>query len=59
LIYPHERPTRVEYIVDRIKAVGLGEIIEPKEYGIDPVLRVHDAGFVNFLESAWREWSKG
>jgi acetoin utilization deacetylase AcuC-like enzyme len=58
LVYPHERPTRVEYIVDRIKAVGLGEIRAPKAYGIDPVLRVHDAGFVNFLESAWREWSK-
>jgi len=58
LVYPHERPTRVEYIVNRIREVGLGELRGPKEYGIDAVLRVHDGGFVKFLETAWEQWSK-
>lgn len=56
LVEPFERPSRVDYILDRIRAVGLGEVIAPDAFGMEPILRVHDAGFVGFLQTAWDEW---
>lgn len=58
LVYPHERPSRVRYILDRISETGLGEVREPRDFGIEPILRVHDAGLVEFLRTAWDEWIK-
>jgi acetoin utilization deacetylase AcuC-like enzyme len=58
LVYPHERPTRAQFILDRISKIRLGEVRSPNEFGTGPILRVHDAGFVAFLETAWDEWSK-
>ena len=56
LVLPFERPSRVQFIHDRIKEVGLGPIVAPHEYGIGPILKVHDAEFVTFLQDAWRLW---
>jgi acetoin utilization deacetylase AcuC-like enzyme len=57
LVTPHECPERAQYVLDRVVAVGLGEIVAPTRHGIDPVLRVHDPGFVAFLEGAAAEWA--
>ena len=43
-------------VLERVQAVGLGEIRAPSRFGLAPVLRVHDAQFVDFLGSAWKEW---
>ncbi len=56
LVMPFERPSRAQYIYDRIKAVGLGPITAPNEYGLDPITRIHDAEFVEFLQQAWTLW---
>ncbi len=56
LVPPFECPERVAFVLDRLAAVGLGDVIEPRDYGIEPILRVHDEGFVRFLETAWQEW---
>lgn len=56
LIEPFERPSRAEYIIDRVREVDLGPVLDPDDFGMDPILAVHDAGFVSFLQSAWREW---
>lgn len=58
LVYPHERPTRVKYILDRIAETRLGEVRAPEDHGPDPILRVHDPGLVEFLKTAWEEWKK-
>lgn len=58
LVYPHERPTRVTYILERVKDVKLGDIKPPREYGLEPVYKVHDTGFVKFLETAWEDWQQ-
>src|ERR1700689_4506344 len=29
----------------------------PSRFGLAPVLKVHDAAFVDFLKSAWTEWT--
>ena len=57
LVTPHECPERAEFVLDRVRAVGLGEVVAPTRFGLDPVLRVHDREFVEFLASAAREWS--
>ncbi|MBW7471641.1 histone deacetylase family protein [Marinobacter sp. M216] len=56
LIAPHEKPSRAETILARVKAQALGEVLEPEEFGLDPVKRVHSEDYVAFLESCWADW---
>ena len=55
-VAPFECPRRAEIIIDAVRSRGLGEVLEPSEYGLDPVLAVHDAGFVDFLRTFMDEW---
>lgn len=52
-----EMPRRVDMILDRVVATGLGPVVAPDAFGLEPVLRVHDARYVRFLETAWAQWS--
>lgn len=45
-----EVPRRVEIIRKAITKAEIGPILEPDDYGIAPILAVHDAGYINFLE---------
>ncbi len=56
LVPPFECPARAEHVLARVREVGLGEVVEPTEFGLDPVHAVHDRDYVAFLESCWREW---
>lgn len=56
LVEPFERPSRVTYILDRIATVGLGEVVAPDDFGMAPILQIHDNNFVDFLQTAWDEW---
>ncbi len=56
LVAPFECPERIAFVLERIAETGLGEVIEPAEHGLDPILAVHDADFVRFLETAWADW---
>ena len=56
LVPPFECPVRAENILERIGEVGLGDVVGPRDFGLDPVLRVHDEAFVKFLETCWAEW---
>lgn len=56
LVQPFERPSRAQYIFDRVKDVGLGAIVAPNEYGMDPILAIHDADYIQFLQTAWAKW---
>jgi len=53
---PFEMPRRAQIVIDRVRAEKLGPVLPPQAFGIDPVLRVHDKGFVEFLRGAWDEW---
>jgi acetoin utilization deacetylase AcuC-like enzyme len=53
-----EHPGRAASIAAALVAAQLGENRAPRRFGRDPILRVHDAAFVRFLEgahAAWRE----
>jgi acetoin utilization deacetylase AcuC-like enzyme len=56
LVPPFECPLRAEHILQRVKDVKLGEIIAPDQFDIDAVMRIHDAGFIGFLETCWDDW---
>ncbi len=56
LVYPFERPSRVQYIMDRLQSVDLGPILPPTDHGLDPILAIHDKGLVSFLQTAWEDW---
>ncbi|SPH19625.1 Acetylpolyamine aminohydrolase [Ascidiaceihabitans donghaensis] len=56
LVEPFERPSRAEYIIDRVRAVNLGPVSEPDDFGMDPILAIHDKGFIDFLLTAWTDW---
>ncbi|KNG92845.1 histone deacetylase family protein [Pseudaestuariivita atlantica] len=56
LVEPFERPSRAEYIVERVRSVRLGPVNPPDDFGMQPILAVHDADFVAFLQSVWTEW---
>jgi acetoin utilization deacetylase AcuC-like enzyme len=53
---PVENPRRAEIILAQIQQVGLGEVLPPQDFGLDPILRVHQADYVSFLQGAWNEW---
>lgn len=46
-----ETPARVEAML-----AALGPAEEPRDHGLAPILAVHDAGYVDFLQSAHRDW---
>lgn len=51
-----EMPRRAEMILARVREVGLGAVEAPDDLGVEPLARVHEAGFLAFLQSAWDEW---
>ena len=56
LVRPFECPERAEHIIARVREVGLGEIVAPREFGLDPVYRIHDRGLVEFLANCMDDW---
>jgi acetoin utilization deacetylase AcuC-like enzyme len=57
LVRPHESPERAQIVLERVKDQHLGRIIPPHSFGAEPLLRVHDAQYLDFLKLAWSEWS--
>ncbi len=56
LVQPFERPSRAEYIIGRVREAVLGPIIDPHDFGMDAIYKVHDRDYVDFLEVAWEQW---
>jgi acetoin utilization deacetylase AcuC-like enzyme len=52
-----ECPERADLVLDAVRKAKLGDIIEPDDFGLDPLRRVHDARFVQFLGEAWDLWT--
>jgi acetoin utilization deacetylase AcuC-like enzyme len=58
LVAPFEAPFRAEWILAAVKDAGFTDVSAPADYGLETALKVHDAGFLAFLETAWDRWSK-
>jgi acetoin utilization deacetylase AcuC-like enzyme len=56
LVPPFECPARVDHILGRVREVGLGPVRAPDAFGLNPVRRIHEAPFLDFLATCWDEW---
>lgn len=52
-----EMPARADMIESSVRSAGLGEIIGPDDFSLDPLLRIHSQAYVEFLSSAWTLWA--
>ncbi|HJR81914.1 MAG TPA: histone deacetylase family protein [Anaerolineales bacterium] len=51
-----ENPDRMDRILHALRETGWAEILEPTDFGLNPIYAVHDKEYVDFLASAWTEW---
>jgi acetoin utilization deacetylase AcuC-like enzyme len=51
-----ENPDRMDRILNAFHQTDLAEILEPKDFGLDPIYAVHDKEYLDFLASSWTEW---
>lgn len=52
-----EIPERAQIVLKTIKERGLGEIVEPEDFGHRPLHRVHRPDYLEFMESFWDRWT--
>ena len=52
-----EMPKRADTVLARVQAVGLGDVLAPRDFGRAPIEAIHEAPFVQFLQDAWSEWA--
>jgi acetoin utilization deacetylase AcuC-like enzyme len=55
-VTPFERPSRVEYVLNRLRERGFAAPLDPGPVDMAPVRRLLDADFLGFLETAWNDW---
>ncbi|HEY0106691.1 MAG TPA: histone deacetylase family protein [Rhizomicrobium sp.] len=53
-----EVPARAERVKAEVERRGLGPVRAPRDFGMTPIARVHDAGLVAFLGEASALWRK-
>lgn len=55
VVAPKDLPERTARLLAALARHGIAPE-RPVAHGKDPVLAIHDAGFVQFLETAWKRW---
>ena len=56
LVPPFECPVRAEYVIQEVERRQMGDIILPRRFDRSRILRVHDADYLDFLETCWDDW---
>jgi acetoin utilization deacetylase AcuC-like enzyme len=51
-----ENTDRMDRILTALHQTDWAEICEPMEFGLEPILAVHDREYIDFLASCWTEW---
>jgi len=54
---PLENPERVVLLSDKLTQAGLA-IADPGDHGMGPIRKVHDAGYLDFLQEAYDAWMR-
>lgn len=57
LVSPFEHPGRAEIIREALIRRGIGPIEEARAFGLAPVMKIHDPGYLDFLSRCWRDWA--
>ena len=53
LVKPFEGPFRAEWVLAGVKEAGFTDVRAPAEHGLETALKVHDAGYLEFLRTCW------
>lgn len=51
-----ENPDRMSRVLHALHQHDWAEIIEPADFGLDPIRAVHDPEYLDFLACAWEKW---
>jgi len=51
-----EKPERADFVHEAVKARNIGPLLEPQEFPVSRIERVHLPRYVRFLEQAWDLW---
>ena len=51
-----ENPERMDRILTALNKTDWAEMVEPTDFGLDPIYAVHDKEYITFLASCWSEW---
>jgi len=51
-----ENPDRMDKILDALHATEWAEILEPTGFGLEPIYKIHNKDYIDFLASCWTEW---
>ena len=54
---PQEIPERVVQILKGLAQLGLS-VTEPADHGMQPLLAIHDAAYLQYLETAYTQWKQ-
>ena len=46
----------MDRILAALRETDWAEWIEPMDFGLDPILAIHDKGYLDFLASCWTDW---
>lgn len=52
-----EKPERADFVHAALKARKLGPILEPRQFAVAAIERVHAPRYIRFLEKAWDLWT--
>jgi acetoin utilization deacetylase AcuC-like enzyme len=55
-VTPYERPSRMEYVLNRLKEQKFSAPVDPGAPDMAVVAKLLDADFLTFLETAWDQW---
>jgi acetoin utilization deacetylase AcuC-like enzyme len=55
--HTEEVPARAEIILKAVQDARLGPVVEPTDHGVEPILAVHDVGYVDYLRTIYAEHS--
>ncbi len=53
-----EMPSRADHVLQRVKNQKLGSVEAPKDFGLEPIARIHSRDYLDFFKGAWARWTE-
>lgn len=53
-----EMPSRADHVLQRVQHQHLGPVEAPKDFGLDPIARIHSRDYLDFFKGAWARWTQ-
>jgi acetoin utilization deacetylase AcuC-like enzyme len=53
-----EMPSRADHVLQRVKHQNLGPVEAPKDFGLEPIARIHSRDYLDFFKGAWARWTE-